>query len=413
VVPARAKEESGPGAEVALRVSPVPAGPHPLVYGRDRQGEHAVYRLRPGEALYSSVVVRFTGRLTALDVNALASEIAQRSGIRDVTDIPVGYPVKIPLDLLLPEYLPAGHPRRQAYEESLAASSAFSNQVRTKDLSGITVILDPGHGGKAVGASMDGVWESLYVYDVAVRVERLLRSATAAQVHLTIRDESLRAIPERDVLPYSRSHRVMTEPPYPIEDSRVGVNLRWYLANSLYRQALRKAAEPEQVIFISIHADSLHPSLRGMTAYIPAASLRAGTYGKSGTVYASRREVREAPKVSYSWRERVRSEGLSRQLAEEMVVAFGEHKLPIHPFKPVREKIIRNRREWVPAVLRYNGVPAKMLLEIINLANPEDRRLIQTRAYRQRIAEAIVDGILGYYGRSDPQRRGRPVSAAR
>jgi hypothetical protein len=88
-----------------------------LDYDRDKDGDFAGYRLRPGEALYSSVVVRFTGHLVAADVNSLAADIATRSGIRDVTDIPVGYRVKIPFDLLLPEFLPAGHPRRLAYEQ--------------------------------------------------------------------------------------------------------------------------------------------------------------------------------------------------------------------------------------------------------------------------------------------------------
>ena len=133
---------------------PATEAPYQLAYGADATGEYAIYRLRPGEALYSSVVVRFTGRVFAADVNALASDIARLSGIRDVTDIPIGYRVKIPLDLLLPEYLPEGHPRRQEYEAELRASAKFSNDVRAQGLAGITVILDAGHGGRDVGASM-------------------------------------------------------------------------------------------------------------------------------------------------------------------------------------------------------------------------------------------------------------------
>ena len=73
----------------------------------------------------------------------------------------------------------------------------------------------------------------------------------------------------------------------------------------------------------------------------------------------------------------------------------------MHPFKPVRDKIIRNKSAWVPAVLRYNSVPAKMLLEVCNLANDEDRRLVQTRSYRQKVSEATVRGLLAYYGEED------------
>jgi N-acetylmuramoyl-L-alanine amidase len=377
---------------------PVPEKPFLLEYGVDKDGEYAVYRLRPGEALYSSVVVRFTGRVFAADVNALAAQIARRSGIPDVTDIPIGYRVKIPFDLLQPEFLPEGHPKRKEYEESLRASARFSNQVKARGLAGITVILDAGHGGKDAGASLGGIWESLYVYDIAMRVKRALESQTAARVLVTTRDGKDFKVQEMDVLPFSRGHAVLTTPPYPIEDPKVGVNLRWYLANSLYRKTVQSAKDPQKVVFLSIHADSLHPSLRGVMAYIPAADMRGDSYGKSGPVYALREEVQESPRVVFPAEERVESEGLSRELAKQVVAAFQAGGLPVHPFKPVRDKIIRNNSEWVPAVLRYNSIPAKILLEVCNLANDQDRALVQTRTYRQKVAEAVVRGLLAYYG---------------
>jgi N-acetylmuramoyl-L-alanine amidase len=39
-----------------------------------------------------------------------------------------------------------------------------------------------------------------------------------------------------------------------------------------------------------------------------------------------------------------------------------------------------------------------MLLEVCNLNNEQDRKLLQTRAYRQKVSEAIVQGLLAYYG---------------
>jgi len=379
-------------------VLPVPETPFSLEYGVDKDGEFAIYRLRPGEALYSSVVVRFTGRVFAADVNALAGDIAARSGIRDVTDIPIGYRVKVPFDVLQPEFLPEGHAKRKEYEESLRASAQFSNQVRVRGLSGITVILDAGHGGPDVGASMGGVWESLHVYDISIRVKRLLENQTAARVHVTTRDGAEFRVHDADVLPFSRSHQLLTTPPYDLADAKVGVNLRWYLANSVFRRAVKAESDPQKVVFLSIHADSLHPSLRGAMAYIPAAELRGESYGKSGPVYTARKEVAESPRVSFPYQDRVKSEGLSRELAKQMIAAFQGGGLLVHPFKPVRDKIIRDGGAWVPAVLRYNSVPAKMLLEVCNLANDQDRKLIQTRAYRQKVAEAIVSGLLAYYG---------------
>lgn len=378
-------------------------GPHGLTYERSGSDELAVYRLKAGEALYSSVVVRFTGRTYAEDVNALAGDIARLNRIPDVTDMAIDQAVRIPLDLLQPEFLPSGHPRRVAYERGLVDSAQYSNTVRTTRLEGITIILDPGHGGQDPGTLYDGVWEATYVHDISLRVRKLLRETTAARVEISVRDGDGYSVRDQDRLPNSRSHKVLTTPPYLIEDTTPGVHLRWYLANSLYRRALREnGGDSEKVVFVSVHADALHPSIRGAMIYVPAASLRRGTFGKSGSLYERRAEVRERPQVSYSFRQRTKSEGLSRQLANKLLESLRRHDLAIHPEKPIRDRIIRRRRSrpFVPAVVRHNAVPAKLLVEVCNLANPEDRRLMQTQAFRQKMAAAIVEGILTYYGES-------------
>lgn len=388
-----ASAPAGSGSAVA---APVPVGP--LRYGEDAKGKFAIYPLHAGEALYSSVVIRFTGRLHSDDVRAIASDIAARSGIADVTSIPIGFPVRIPFEVLLPEYLPDNDPRRLEYEVERRMSGQYKNEVKARGLDGVTVILDAGHGGVDVGASMAGVWESLYVYDIALRVKKTLETETRAKVEMTTRDGADWKIPDRDILPFSRGHAVLTTPPFPITDTIVGVNLRWYLANSRYRRAKSDGSSSDKVVFISIHADSLHPSLRGATAYIPDAGGTAGTARKTGAAFTARKEVREQPQVSFSLQERQRSEGLSRDLAERIIASFKKERLGIHPFNPVRDRIFRGRRAWVPAVLRYNAVPAKLLLEVCNLANVEDRALLTTRAFRQRVAASVVDGLATYFG---------------
>lgn len=371
-----------------------------LDYEQGAEGNFAIYRLRKGEALYSSVVVQFTGGTFAEDVTALAKELAELNKIEDVTDIPVGQPIKIPFDILLPEFLPIGDPLRQEYEKDRLESDKYSNTVRASRLEGITVILDAGHGGQDPGSIPGNTWESTYVYDIMLRVRKLLASETSAEIHTTTRDGSEYRSVDRDVLPNSRGHRVLTDPPYSIEDAKIGANLRWYLANSLHRSAVKKSKDTAKTLFLSIHADSLHPSHRGMMVYIPAASLTKGEYGKTGTAYTSRKEVKEKRRVSYSWKERTRSEGLSRQFANHLLGSFRRHGLAIYQDKPIRDRIIRCRRcrPYVPAVVRYNAVPAKLLLEVCNLNNKKDRGLLRTRVFRQDVAKAIVDAVLAYYG---------------
>ncbi len=75
---------------------------------RTGQGKYAAYHLRKGEALYSSVVMRYTDQVDPQGVNELAQEIAQRSGIADVRSIQPGQLVKIPVEALASPFQPEG-----------------------------------------------------------------------------------------------------------------------------------------------------------------------------------------------------------------------------------------------------------------------------------------------------------------
>jgi N-acetylmuramoyl-L-alanine amidase len=78
----------------------------------------------------------------------------------------------------------------------------------------------------------------------------------------------------------------------------------------------------------------------------------------------------------------------------------------VHPFNPVRDNVVRGGREWVPAVIRYNLVPTRLLLEICNLGNSRDRALMQTKNYRQQVAQAIYEGIVGFYADDERETPG-------
>jgi N-acetylmuramoyl-L-alanine amidase len=377
-----------------------------LTYERSAAEPFAVYRLQKGEALYSSVAIRFTGRVYAKDVGDVLDRIVKFNGIEDVSRIPVGHPVRIPMDLLLPEFLPQDDPMRLARETDRRESAKVAKRTRATGLSGVHVILDPGHGGVDPGTEHDGVWESAYVYDVAVRLKKLLEKEAGAKVSLTTKSKKHGfTILDRNVLEGINDHYVQTTPKYLLDDAIVGVNLRWYLANSMFRRAMKNGVPREKVIFISIHADSLHPSLRGAMAYVPGASFVTGTHRKKGDIYLTRAEVREQPTVTQSRADALVAEGLSRELAESVMESFTRRKLKVHPFEPVRDNVIRRGHEWVPAVIRHNQVPTRMLLEVCNLGNKKDRELLQTKKYRQQLAAAIHDGIADFYSSSREEKK--------
>ncbi len=394
-------------SETAVDAVSLPVGQPSLTYVRSGSEPYAVYRLQKGEALYSSVAIRFTGRVYARDVGDVLDRIVKFNGIEDVARIPAGKAVKIPMSLLLPEYLPADDPARLASESQRRESAKLAKRVEARGLGGVQVIIDAGHGGRDVGTTHDGVYESDYVYDVACRLKHILEKKSAAKVHMTTRskDDGWEVM-EQDVLDPRSDHEVLTTPHYELADPVVGVHLRWYLANSIFHRAIRSGVPREKVIFISLHADSLHPSLRGLMAYIPGERYSTGSFQKSDSVYLARAEVRESPVVRHSEKEALAAEGLSRDLAESIIDTFEQDGLQVHPFHPIRDNVVRGGREWVPAVIRYNLVPTRLLLEICNLANPRDRALMETKKYRQQVAQAVYEGISGFFAESDGEQPG-------
>jgi N-acetylmuramoyl-L-alanine amidase len=267
----------------------------------------------------------------------------------------------------------------------------------------VRVVIDAGHGGRDTGTLHHGVWESTYVYDVASRLRQVLLETTRAEVVMMTREPGLEwKVLDRDRLPDRKGRVLLTDPPYRMDDPVAGVNLRWYLANAILRRPGPggKPIPPEKTVFLSIHADSLHPSVRGAMAYVPGERFLRARYGRATPFYKGFREVREAPVVSFTKKERVLAEGASTALAEKLIGAFRRRELPVHQFRPVRTHVIRSGREWVPAVLRYNKIPNRVLFELSNLSNEEDRRMTVTRAFRQQAAEALADGLVAFFGGS-------------
>ena len=381
--------------------APQAAAPAPLTYGKDARGEYAEYRLQAGEALYSAVVVRFTGTVSAEDVNALAQQIATRSGIKDVTGIPVGYPVKIPLEDLLPQYLPATDSRFQAWEKNQEEVQQFTNTYKNSVLDGVVVILDPGHGGLDRGAMAHGVWEDSYVYDIACRVREGLEARTKARVLMTVLDPDLGYRPQdRSDLSPNKGAVILTHPWFrqnSSKETRVEVNLRWHLANQYFLRLRKEGVDPDRIVFTSIHADSLYPTLRGSMFYIPGTAYRSNRWCSSGGAYEKFAEWRAQGCYQLSDKDMRRSEGLSLQFAGDLEKAFAAANLALHPYNPTRDHVIRNRRSWVPAVLRNSIVPCSVLVEVCNLNNTKYAALIADPAFRQAVADAYIAALIRYY----------------
>lgn len=374
-----------------------------ITFGVDKNGKYAGYKLKRGETLFTSVVIRLTGVTEVGDVNNLARLIAKRSGIRNMKRIPVGQLVKIPIDYLLPEYLPKTDPRRMVYEMERYELEKYKKTIVAKKLEGVYLIIDAGHGGVDLGTLSNGVWEHDYVYDIMCRIKRKIARETGATIIPIIKDKKTGyTIYDKKKLRKNKQGHILTHPNFIAKtkkDTKMAVNLRWYLANSIRKKLLAKGVDEDRIVFASIHADSLYPGLRGAMVYIPGQRYIKGKYGNGHSRrYRKFAEVKEQPYVSFSKKEKARSEALSREFAKKVIEAFSHAGLPVHTYIPIRNSITRKGRKWVPAVLRGNEIPIKILLEVANLKNKKDARLLKKPEFREKVSTAFVNALLHFYG---------------
>lgn len=356
---------------------------HPdLTFQKNKAGEaEAVYRLKKGEALYSAVVVRFTGRIDAEDVNDIAQKLMLYNGIRDATKIANGAPIRIPV--------------RYLDEDILHGKEPATPLVRPRQPSreALHVILDAGHGGNDPGTMMRGWVEDEIAYDLMIRIKLGLQ-ARGVKVYSTVRDKKTGdQVNSGSTLANNRDEYVKVTPEYYMVDSRIALNLRIYLIEDLYRWMLQRGIPPENIFLISIHLDHLHPTLDGAMIYFPGAAERASQYKATGSIYRSYKEGRLGT-ISFSRRETKSAEIASENFAFDLIEHFRRAQIPVHKYDPVRSYVYRHDYKWTPGIIRYSRVPTSILLEAANLSNRDDLWRIRSANFRQRLAEAVVKAVV-------------------
>jgi N-acetylmuramoyl-L-alanine amidase len=198
----------------------------------------------------------------------------------------------------------------------------------------------------------------------------------------------------------SNAAEILTTPPFANDGespNAVSVHLRWVLANDLFSSFMKHRGDPHKTLFISFHADSLHPSARGTMVYVPGAAMVPGRFALGANRGGGVAEMKRSASVSFSAKEKLQGEARSRQFAEVLLRALAKQEVPVHSDRGIRNVIHRDGRNFVPAVIRYNEASSKVLIEVANLTNEDDAANLKDPEFRERYAVAVVNAIRSYY----------------
>jgi N-acetylmuramoyl-L-alanine amidase len=214
------------------------------------------------------------------------------------------------------------------------------------------IVIDPGHGGHDTGTiGPTGLPEKDVVLDVALRLRRLLERKIGCDVVMTRDDDTFIPLEERTAI------------------------------------ANQKGAD----LFISIHANaSRDPSARGVETYY------LNFTSNPDALEVAARENATSQESVHQLQDIIKKIALTEKIEES-------HEFARQVQREVEQRVAMTGGEQrdrgvkkAPFVVLIGANMPSILAEISFLSNPRDERLLKRQEYRQKIAEALYNGILRY-----------------
>ena len=240
---------------------------------------------------------------------------------------------------------------RAGAEAPVANSDGDFSLARQLGLGVSRIVIDPGHGGYDPGAQAGDLTESALVLDVARRLEARLKAATDIEVILTRR-----------------------------RDTFLPLRARTELANRVHAD-----------LFLSIHANAAKdPRARGIETYY----LDLATDPSAQTVAA--RENAASREDMHDLSQLARSITMNSKLDESRDVAEMVQRNLILGVRELHPEAQDLGVKQAPFVVLLGANMPSVLAEISFLTNQADAAFLATDAYRDRIADALLQSILEY-----------------
>jgi N-acetylmuramoyl-L-alanine amidase len=230
------------------------------------------------------------------------------------------------------------------------------------------IVIDAGHGGHDPGASANGLAEAELTLDVALRLTKLLQKQPGVEVVMT------------------RSTDVFI----PLEE-------RTAIAN-------REGAD----LFLSIHANaSRNVKARGVETYY----LNFATNPEAEAVAA--RENAGSAQTMHRLPEIVKAIALNNKVDESRDFAAIVQRAMVRRLA-TRNKSLRDLGvKQAPFVVLIGAAMPSVLAEISFVTNKQEGALLKTGAYRQQIAEALLDAVIRYQQSLKKMRGASTTQSAR
>jgi N-acetylmuramoyl-L-alanine amidase len=232
-----------------------------------------------------------------------------------------------------------------------ANSSGKYSVARQLGLGVSRIVIDAGHGGHDPGASAFGISEAELVLDVTLRLEKLLQQQDGIEVVLTRRTSEYISLDERTDI------------------------------------ANRESAD----LFLSVHANaSSNRAARGVETYF----LNFALNPQAEAVAA--RENAASGKTMSSLPGIIKAITLNSKLNESRDFAASIQRALVRGMRPGNKTLKDLGVKQAPFMVLIGAAMPSVLAEISFVTNQQEARLLKTPAYRQRIAESLLAGIVRY-----------------
>jgi N-acetylmuramoyl-L-alanine amidase len=255
-------------------------------------------------------------------------------------------------------------PQMPEVKDNDGAKLSLSSQLGLKIQ---TIAIDAGHGGHDPGAiGRSGLKEKTVTLDIAIRLAALVKERLGCKVVMT-----------RDT------------------DVYIPLDKRPFIAKS-----------HDADLFVSIHVNANRKSRsRGIETYIQ--SLRASDREAMAT--AARENAMSMKKLSELKTEVEKIlEALDRdnKLEDSLQLAHAVQGSLVDTMKPAQPHVVNLGVKRAFFYVLMNTKMPSILAEVGFISNPEEEKLLRKDAYRQKIAEALYQGVKRFIDARSPQTAG-------